>query len=103
MKERYYIVSIEPRPRLSNPEGVFGVIVPYDKVFNFYQAALKIDDFDGIIEDRDIEAKRQRDEGISIYDIGTGCRVQVEHWTEKEYFQKRLEGYMTLEEFRESL
>ena len=103
MKERYYIVSIEARPELSNPEAVFGVIVPYDKVFNFYQVALKIDDFGGNIEDRDIEAKRQRDEGMSIYDIGTGCRVQVEYWTEIEYFQKRLEGYMTLEEFRESL
>ena len=101
MKDRYYIVSIEARPELANPESVFGVIVPYDEAFSFYQVALN-GEYESV-EDRDIEAKRQHEEGISIYDKGTGCGVQVEHWTEKEYFQKRLEGYITLEEFRKSL
>lgn len=100
MKERYYIVSIEARPALSNPDAVFGVIVPHDEVFGFYQAALN-----GVydnVADRDLEAIRRRDEGISIHDDGTGCSVDVEYWTEKEYFQKRLEGYVTLEEFRKA-
>ena len=40
MKERYYIVSIEARPALSNPDAVFGVIVPLDEALSFYQVAL---------------------------------------------------------------
>lgn len=100
MKERYYIVAIEARPELSNPDSVFGVIVPHDEALSFYQVALN-----GVydnVADRNLEAIRQRDEGISICDDRTGCSVDVEYWTKKEYFQKRLEGYVTLEEFRKA-
>ena len=98
MKELYYIVSVDYIPGLNDTETVYGVIVPYEEVFDFYQVALF--GFGDNVKERDAEAERRRDAGESAYNDGTGCAINTVRWTEKEYFQKRLEGVLTLEEYR---
>ena len=99
MKKLYYIVRIEPRPHLDPGHDVTnGVVVSYDEVLQFYDLALQ--EHEDSEEWRKEEAKRCREAGERVINDGTGCGVAPEHLTDKEYFQRRLEGLQTLEEFR---
>ncbi len=107
MKNLYYIVKVEARPDLDPTNDVpEGVVVPYDEVLDFYEVALmEYDDNGSPIrnnEERKVEAKHLRDAGKECISDDTGCGVSPEYLSDKEYFQRRLEGLQTLEEFRNS-